>query len=196
MIVVIGASSGGVQALQRLVAGLDPDSSAAWCMALHIDSHMSVMPHLLERRGSLPAGYAANGERLKAGRIYLAPPDLHFLVHDGRAFLSRGPRENWTRPAIDPLFRSAARAWGPRAIGVILTGYLNDGTAGLMEIKAQGGIAIVQDPRDADSPDMPASAQRHIAVNHCVSLADLAPLLTDLVRRGGTMPHGAAAAEG
>jgi two-component system, chemotaxis family, protein-glutamate methylesterase/glutaminase len=167
--------------LQKLVSELDPSLPAAWCVVLHIDSHCSELPALLSRAGRIPAVHAGTGQRLEGGRIYVAPPDLHFTVEDGHALLSRGPRENWARPAIDPLFRSAAVAYGPSAVGVVLTGNLYDGTAGLLAIKQAKGVAVVQDPRDAEHSTMPRSALRHVAVDHCVPLAGMAALLTSLV---------------
>jgi two-component system, chemotaxis family, protein-glutamate methylesterase/glutaminase len=183
-VVVIGASAGGVQALQELVSGLEPSLPAVWCAVLHVDAHRSEMPALLSRAGRLPACHPGNGDLLEPGRIYLAPSDLHFTVEDGHAVLSRGPRENWARPAIDPLFRSAAAAFGANTIGVILTGKLNDGTAGLMAVKQAGGTAVVQDPREAEYPAMPRNALRYVSVDHCVPLAEMAPLLTRLVLHG------------
>lgn len=180
-IVAIGASAGGVRALQELVSGLDPSLPAVWCVVLHIDSHCSELPALLSRAGRLPAVHAATGQRLEEGCVHVAPPDLHLIVEDGHAVLSRGPRENWARPAIAPLFRSAAAAYGPSAVGVVLTGNLYDGTAGLLAIKQAKGVAVVQDPRDAEHATMPRSALRHVAVDHCVPLAGMAARLSGLV---------------
>jgi two-component system chemotaxis response regulator CheB len=129
----------------------------------------------------MPAEHPADGRKLEEGRIYVAPPDRHMLVADGVVRLSHGPKENLTRPAIDPLFRSVALAYGNRAIGVILTGQLDDGTAGLLAIKDCGGIAIVQDPDEATAPSMPLSALRHITVDHRCRLQEMGPLLTRLV---------------
>lgn len=182
-LVVIGASEGGVSALRYLMARLQADIPAAWCIAIHTGPHGSDLPSLLERPGGLRAGFAENGERIRPGRVYVAPPDHHFHIEDSSAILIRGPRENWARPAIDPLFRSAACAYGARAIGVILTGNLNDGTAGLLEVKQRGGVAVVQDPCDARCPGMATSALRHVEVDHCVPLADMPPLLMDLAAR-------------
>jgi two-component system chemotaxis response regulator CheB len=129
-VVVIGASLGGVEALRQLAAGLRPDIHAALFVVQHMGRDGSRFPELLNRSGRLPAVAAAQGEAIRPGRIYVAPVDHHLLLEPGRVRLTRGPRENWARPAIDPLFRSAAKAYGPRTIGVILTGYLNDGSAG------------------------------------------------------------------
>jgi len=181
-IVVIGASAGGVGALQALVPQLDRSLPTAWCAVLHVDAHRSEMPGLLTRAGGMPAVHVESGQRLRTGCFYLAPPDLHFMVEDSHAVLSRGPRENWTRPAIDPLFRSAAAAFGPRCIGVVLTGNLGDGAAGLLAIKQANGVAVVQDPREAEFSAMPRSALRHVAVDHCVRLAAMPALLNGLVQ--------------
>ena len=141
------------------------------------------MPELLSRSGPLPATHAKDGEVIAASHIYLGPPDHHLTVDSaGRLRLSRGPKEHHSRPAIDPLFRSAALAYGPAVVGVVLTGRLDDGTAGLQAIKQCGGIAVVQDPPDAIEPSMPASALRYVEVDHCVPLNSMAHLLNSLVR--------------
>jgi len=182
-IVVIGASLGGVEALQKLVAGLAPDMPAAFLAVQHVGANRSHLPELLSNVGSLPAFHAQSGDLIWPGRIYIAPPDHHLSVLDGSVKVTRGPRENWARPAIDPLFRSAARAFDGRVIGVLLTGSLNDGTAGLKDVRAQGGIAVVQHPGDAACPAMPASALKHAGADHCVSLQAMPALLHDLTRR-------------
>lgn len=179
-VIVIGTSAGGVTALRALAAALPADIPAPVCVVQHIGRHRSELPRLLAHSGVLPATHADHGESLLDGHIYIAPPDCHLLIAGGRLHLSHGPRENFARPAIDPLFRSAAEAYGRGAIGVILTGRLNDGTAGLFEIKRRGGIAVVQAPDDAEYGDMPTSALAHVAVDHCVPLADIPPLLARL----------------
>jgi two-component system chemotaxis response regulator CheB len=136
----------------------------------------------LNQHSKLAAAHATDGEVIEPGRIYVAPPDHHLLVADGRLELDHGPRENYTRPAIDPLFRSAARAYGEDAIGVILTGELNDGTAGLYEIKKAGGIAIVQSPADAEWPSMPRSAHENVPTDYCLPLSKIAEVLVRLSR--------------
>jgi two-component system chemotaxis response regulator CheB len=139
-LIVIGASSGGVEALQTLVAGLPDNLPAAVCIVLHQSSEApGLLPLILRRRSALPVLHPVDGEPLVPGRIYVAPPDRHLLVEGDVLRVTRGPRENRHRPAVDPLFRSAAVARGPRVIGVILTGALNDGTAGLAAVKRQGG---------------------------------------------------------
>jgi two-component system chemotaxis response regulator CheB len=128
------------------------------------------------------ATHAIDGEPFHSGHIYLAPPDYHFLLAEGqRLRLSRGPRENRHRPAVDPLFRSAARLYGRRVIGVVLSGSLNDGSAGLLAVRAAGGIAITQDPSDAKVSAMPLNAARIAGVDHSVPLDRLGPLLTELI---------------
>lgn len=194
-IVVIGASTGGVKAIGVLAAALPADFAAAVLVVLHIGAHKSVLPWLLNRRGLLPARHPEDRDPIRPGHIYVAPPDHHLLVEPGHVRLSRGPRENWARPAVDPLFRSAARAYGPGVVGVVLTGGLNDGTAGLFEVKQRGGLTIVQDPADAISPSMPRSALRHVAVDHCLPLVDIPTLLAELVG-GGTLRAIARAGQG
>ena len=182
-LVVVGASAGGVSALSALVARLPPDFAAPVLVVLHIGAHRSILAEILGRAGPLPAEEARQGRRIEAGRIYVAAPDRHLLVIDDTLHLSHGAKEHHARPAIDPLFLSAALARGAGAIGVLLTGRLDDGTAGLQAIKSCGGTAIVQDPADAEVPDMPASALRHVEVDHCVTLAQMPGLLTSLASR-------------
>jgi two-component system chemotaxis response regulator CheB len=181
-IIVIGASAGGVEAVGDIVGALPPDLAAAVFVVVHFPSHVtSVLPRILTRRGGLGAVHAENGAPIELGCVYVAPPDRHLLVERGHMRLVRGPRENAARPAVDPLFRSAARAYGARVIGVILTGNLDDGTAGLFAVKSAGGTAVVQDPSDAQYAGMPNSAVQHVAVDHLLPLAGIAPLLTRLV---------------
>lgn len=181
-VVVIGASAGGVEALQKLVARLPADFPASILVVLHLASgHRSVLPQILSRAGPLPAVLAEDGQLLEAGHIYVAPTDHHLLVEHGRVRITSGPRENGHRPAVDPLFRSAAQVYGPRVVAVVLTGALDCGTAGLLTVKARGGVSVVQDPKDAFCPDMPRSALEFAQVDHCVSLAQMAPLLVQLV---------------
>ena len=180
-IIVIGASAGGVEALREIVAGLPADLNAAVFVTLHIGAHRSDLPWLLSRAGVLPATHPIDGETIYAGHVYVAPPDHHMLVESGHISLTKGPRENWARPAIDPMFRSAARAYGPDVIGVILTGGLNDGTAGMYEVKACNGTTIVQDPSEAVTPNMPQSVIDHVAVDHVARIDQIAALLKLLV---------------
>src|SRR5687768_9810566 len=165
-VVVVGASAGGIEALRELVAGLPADFPAPVCIVLHTAPQApGVLDSILSRSGPLPARNAADRDRLEPGRIYIAPPDCHLLVEPGRTRVTKGPRENRFRPAIDPLFRSAAQVFGPGAIGVVLTGSLDDGTSGLDVIKRLGGTAVVQDPVDALYPSMPQSAIDHVEVD-------------------------------
>ena len=180
-IVVVGASAGGIEALRTLVAGLPADFPLAICIVLHTSpGSPGVLDAILTRAGHVRAVNARDGERIKPGLVYVAPPDCHLIVEPGRLRVTKGPRENRFRPAIDPLFRSAAQVYGPGAIGVVLTGNLDDGTAGLWAVKQLGGTAIVQDPDDALFPDMPRSALQHVRVDHVRPLEGIAPLLVEL----------------
>jgi two-component system chemotaxis response regulator CheB len=180
-VVVIGASTGGVSALLEIAQALPSGFAAPVCIVLHIGSNPSLLPELLRFRGNNHAVHAEQGQRLSSGTLHVAPPDCHMLVEGDTLRLTHGPKENFARPAIDPLFRSAAQSLGPRVIGVILTGQMDDGTAGLKAIKECGGIAIVQDPRSAMEPEMPRSALENVEVDHCVALDQIAPLLARLV---------------
>jgi two-component system, chemotaxis family, protein-glutamate methylesterase/glutaminase len=184
-VVVIGASAGGVNALLEISEGLPRFFPAPVCIVQHIGSNRSLLPELLRYRGPNHAMHAQEGQQIAPGTLHVAPPDRHMLLNGDVLHLRHGPKENHARPAIDPLFRSAALHWGPRAIGVILTGQMDDGTAGLKAIKDCGGIAIVQDPDTAAEPSMPRSALGNVEVDHCVPLAEIAPLL---VRLAGTAP--------
>jgi two-component system chemotaxis response regulator CheB len=179
-IVAIGASQGGVQTLRRLVAALPRDFRMSLLVVLHIGASRSLLPSLLNDAGGLEASHAADGEPVRDGHIHVAPPDYHMLVANGRIRLSRGPRENWARPAIDPLFRSVAESYGPEAVGIVLTGALNDGTAGLFQIKRRGGIAVVQDPKEAEAPSMPLGALETVAVDYCLPIDEIARLLVQM----------------
>jgi two-component system, chemotaxis family, protein-glutamate methylesterase/glutaminase len=180
-IVVVGASAGGVEALGRLTRSLPEDLPAALFVVLHVPSSTSsALPSILDRQGPLPARHASDGEPIRRGRIYVAPPDSHMLIGRDTIRLSRGPRENGHRPAVDPMFRSAARAHGLRAVGVVLSGVLDDGAAGLLAIKVMGGIAIVQDPDDALYPSMPHNAIEHVKVDHVAPVPTIAEILGEL----------------
>jgi two-component system chemotaxis response regulator CheB len=188
-IVVVGASAGGVEALADLAASLPPDLPAAVFVVLHLPStRTSALPDILSRRGPLPATHVKDGEPIEPGRLYVAPPDHHVLLRSGHVHLARGPRENGHRPAVDPLFRSAAREYASRVIGVVLSGALDDGTAGLAAIKTRGGLAVVQEPTDALYPGMPTSALEHVRVDHVQPAAALGALLARLTAE----PAGAA----
>ncbi len=183
-IVVIGASAGGVEALSQIVQQLPSGFPAAVFVTLHFPANaISVLPSILGRAGNLPVEHASDHQRIVHGRVYVAPPDHHLLLFPGVLRVVRGPKENGNRPAVDPMFRSAAVAYGSRVIGIVLTGNLDDGTAGLLAIKRRGGTTIVQDPADALFPAMPASALEHVDVDHIVNLDELPSLLCQLVVR-------------
>jgi len=180
-VVVVGTSAGGIQALRSLIRGLPNDFKAALLVVMHTSPESpGLLSAILQRAGSLRMINPVDGEKVKPGNVYVAPADYHMLVEPGKIRLSRGPKENRFRPAIDPLFRSAAQVYGPRAIGVILTGGLDDGTAGLWAIKQLGGTAIVQDPLDALYPSMPASALLHVNVDYRLPLAEIPSVLVKL----------------
>jgi two-component system chemotaxis response regulator CheB len=182
-IVVIGASAGGISALTALVQGLPESLPSALFVVVHVPPYAdSRLPEILSRNGALPAVHATDGMPIRPGRIIIAPPDRHLLVRQGRVELSRGPRENHTRPAIDPLFRSAARVYGPRVVGVVLSGALYDGSQGLMAIKLRGGVAIVQDPREATIDSMPRTALKLVEADYVQSAAEIASVIIDLAR--------------
>jgi two-component system, chemotaxis family, protein-glutamate methylesterase/glutaminase len=180
-VIVVGASAGGVEALVRLVSDLPRDLDAAVAVALHTPEHSpSALPSILSRHGALPAAHARDGEPLVHTRIYVAPPGRHLLIKRRTIRSVNGPHENGHRPAVDPLFRTAARAHGARVMGVILSGSLDDGTAGLAAIKAAGGASLVQEPSDAMFDGMPSSAIDYVAADF-VGPADA--LARELVRR-------------
>ena len=182
-IIVIGASAGGVEALMGVVRALPSDLPAALFVVLHIPPDgASALPHILAAAGQLPAAHPRDGDPIEHGRIYVAPPDHHLLVEEGRVRVTRGPRENRYRPAVDPLFRSAARAYGSRVIGVVLSGMLDDGSAGMIAIASRGGIGVVQEPQDALFPGMPQSAIKNDSPAHIVPVAEIGPLLDRLAR--------------
>ncbi|MBP2313756.1 chemotaxis protein CheB [Azospirillum soli] len=181
-LIVVGASAGGVEALEALVQGLPRDLPAAVCVVLHVGDRRSTAPQILAKAGPLPASHATDGEPVQCGRIYVAPPGHHLVVDLTRHLrLTRGPHENSTRPAADPLFRSAAQAYGSNVVGVVLSGALSDGTAGLGEIKRRGGTTVVQDPEDARHAGMPRSALGNVTVDHCLPAAAMGKLLARLV---------------
>jgi two-component system, chemotaxis family, protein-glutamate methylesterase/glutaminase len=183
-VIVIGFSAGGVEALTRLVADLPRDLPAAVFVVHHFPAESeSALPSIVNRAGALPALHPVHGQEVESGRIYIAPPDRHMIIADHRIHLTRGPRENGHRPSIDPLFRSAARTFGARVAGVLLSGTLDDGTVGMMAVKRHGGIAIVQDPEEA----------LYVPVDHVLPVREIAQLLTRLTRepvasRKGSQP--------
>lgn len=181
-IVVVGASTGGIQALKVLAGGLPAGLRSSLLVVQHTGAGSpETLDRILAPASPLAVSYAADGERVAPGRIYLARADFHLLVESsGRMRLVRGPKENSFRPAIDPLFRSAALAFSRRVVGVILTGALDDGTAGLWAVKENGGVAIVQNPEEAVAPSMPLNALKHVEVDHCVPLHCIPELLARL----------------
>jgi two-component system, chemotaxis family, protein-glutamate methylesterase/glutaminase len=183
-IIVIGASMGGVEAIIRLAKELPADLAAAVFVVVHVAADSAnMLGTILDRVSPLEATVAEDGEPIRHGRIYVAPSDHHMLLEMDRVRVVRGPRENRTRPAIDPLFRSAAAAYGPRVIGVILTGWLDDGSAGLLAIKRSHGTAVVQDPADAVHPSMPEHALAQVDVDYRLPLDEIASLLSELVQQ-------------
>jgi two-component system chemotaxis response regulator CheB len=187
--VVVGASAGGIRALRALLSAVPKDLPAAVLAVVHIPADSpSELPALLDRAGPLSAKAAEDGEALTRGRVYVAPPDRHLLVERGRLRLTRGPRENRVRPCIDTLFRSAAVDGGPRVIGVVLSGALDDGTAGLWAIKDRGGVALVQEPTEAEFPDMPQSALTHVEVDHVLPAAQIGAKLAALAAAPANEP--------
>lgn len=179
-IIVIGASAGGLEPLRQLLREVPKDLPASIFIVMHVGSP-SLLPAILARVSALPVKPAKSGELIERGRVYVAEPGRHLLLHDDHILLRRGPRENMARPAIDPLFRSAACSFGARVIGIVLSGALDDGTAGLAAIKRCGGLAVVQDPKDAAVPSMPEAALAHVAIDHCVKIDAIAELLAGLV---------------
>ncbi|NMG18175.1 chemotaxis protein CheB [Brasilonema bromeliae] len=180
-IIVIGASAGGVEALKELVAPLPKDLRAAIFIVVHIFAQSkSFLPDILSRCGSLRATHAKDAEAIEHGHIYVAPPDYHLLVKRGYIRVVQGPKENRSRPAVDPLFRTAAKAYKSRVVGVVLSGTLDDGTAGLIDIKKLGGVAVVQNPDDALFSGMPNNAIEHVDVDYILPVVSIAPLLVHL----------------
>ena len=179
-IVVVGASAGGVEALRLLASGLPADFDPAVFVTLHIGAGPSVLDTILSEAGPLPAKRPQDKDPIERGTIYVAPPDYHLLLGQGHIHLSHGPKENHTRPAINPMFRSAARNYRGRVAGIILSGTLDDGAAGLAEIKRCGGIAVVQDPETAQFPEMPESAIYHVDVDHILPVREIGRLMAKL----------------
>ena len=187
-IVVVGASAGGVETLQKLFSQFPANLQASFFVVLHIPPESpSMLANLLDRAGPLTAKTAENDEPIKPGHVYVAPPDFHLLVKFGYVTLHRGPRENRHRPSIDPLFRSAAIAYRAQTIGVVLTGYLDDGTSGLLAIKRCGGIAVAQDPQDAEYPDMPSNAIAQVEIDYQLPVRQMGSVIRQIVAQPA--PH-------
>lgn len=180
-IIVIGGSAGGFEAIQNVVAGFPVDLPAAVFVTIHVSGRSDgILPSIISRASPLPAAHAIDGEGIQHGRIYIAPPDYHLLLRPGHVHLSHGPRENLQRPCINAMFRSAAETYDGRVSGVLLSGLLDDGAAGLWQIQQQNGATIVQDPEEATFRSMPDSAIRGLNVQYIVRLAEMAPLLVRL----------------
>jgi two-component system, chemotaxis family, protein-glutamate methylesterase/glutaminase len=183
-VVAVGASAGGIEALSELAARMPPDFPYAVMIVVHMSRGApSLLAPIIDRCGPLPAVGAVDGAVLEAGRIYAAVPDHHLLARDHRVALSDGPWQTGRRPGIDALFQSVALDYGPRAIGVLMSGLLDDGVAGLRTIKAQGGVTVVQEPSDALFPDMPKNAVRAGAADHTAAANDIGSLLAQLAQR-------------
>jgi len=182
-IIVIGASAGGVEPLRDLVRALPADLQAAIFIVMHVSPlNPSVLPNILSTQGRMKVSAAVDGESIQPSRVYVAQPDLHLLVEPGYIRLTRGPRENRHRPAIDPLFRTAARAYGPRVVGIVMTGLLDDGALGLHIVKSEGGIAIVQDPREAMFDAMPRNAIKAADIDYVLKVGQMPQKIQELVR--------------
>jgi len=189
-IVVIGASAGGMEALRGLVANLPPGMRASVFVVWHLPPGLkSVLPRVLAKAGPLQAETAFDGQEIEPGRIYVAPSDCHMMLEQGFIRVAHGPRENRFRPAIDPLFRSAAYVYGARVIGVVLSGALSDGTAGLWTIKMRGGTAIAQDPEEALHPSMPLNAIANVEIDHTAKVAEIGALLGRITDEAAALPR-------
>ncbi|MGA9380063.1 MAG: chemotaxis protein CheB [Phormidium sp.] len=183
-IIVIGASAGGVETLIQLVQNLPADIAAAIFVVVHISPHsVSLLPNILQRCTSLSVSHAKDGEAIKQGHIYVAPPDFHLLIKPEYVRLTHDPKENRHRPAVDPLFLSAARVYKSRVVGVVLSGTLDDGTGGLLAIKKQGGIAITQNPEEAIYDGMPRSAIENVPIDYVLSIAEIGEKLVHLAHK-------------
>lgn len=189
-LVVIGASAGGMQPLAGILARLPPSLPAAVVVVVHMRGDASVLPQILARHSALPVEAASDHRQLERGRVYVAPPDRHVLVRRTGLRVARGPRENGFRPAIDPLFRTAARAHGSRTVGVILSGALDDGSFGLTAIVRRGGAAVVQDPDEAEVPGMPLSALRQTPVDYVLPARDIAAAIVELCSETAPLEEG------
>lgn len=181
--IAVGASAGGVESLSKWISKVSPEIGSAIFVTMHFpQTSTSMLPHILERAGRLPAKHATDGEHVKHGVVYVAPPGSHLLIQEGIARLSKGPKENGHRPAIDPLFRSIGHCYGEESMGIILSGLLDDGAVGMSAIKAAGGVTAVQDPQEAMFGDMPRNAISNVEIDHILALDDLAHLTNSLSR--------------
>lgn len=182
-IIVIGASAGGVEALKAITQQLDENIPAAIFVVVHVSPNSSgLLPAILNRRSKVRAFQARDRDLIEPGRIYVAPPDHHLLLEPDRVKVVNGPKHNRHRPAIDLLFRSAARHFGKRVVGVVLTGFLEDGSSGLVSIKNAGGLAVIQNPEDAEVASMPRSALMQVQADYCLPLSEIGALLNRLAK--------------
>jgi two-component system, chemotaxis family, protein-glutamate methylesterase/glutaminase len=181
-IIVVGTSAGGVEALLNFVRVLPEDLDASIFVVLHLSPFSgSNLPQILSRAGTLPAVQATDGQKIEKGKIYIAPPDHHLILgKGGKMAVSKGPKENRFRPSVDALFRSAALVYGPRVLGIVLSGLLDDGTSGMWNIKRNGGLAIVQEPEDALFPSMPQNVMQYVAVDHVLPAGGIGVLISKL----------------
>jgi two-component system, chemotaxis family, protein-glutamate methylesterase/glutaminase len=195
-IIVVGASAGGVTALKAFVNGLPADFTGSVFVVLHIPPHAQTnLPWILSRAGHIKAIQPRDGEEIKPGMIYVAANDHHLLLEKGKVVVKKGPKENRFRPSIDALFRSAAYVYGARVIGIILSGFLNDGTSGLWSIKRMGGTTIIQQPDDAEYPQMPQNVLEYVEVDHTIPAADMGHLLQKLITEDANKAPKLSAAE-
>ena len=192
-IVVIGASAGGLNALSEMVQHLEKGLDAAYCIVLHLSRKGigDFVVHTLKKVNSLPCSLAKDGDAIERDHIYVARPNQHMLVKEDKFMLGAGPEENRWRPSIDVLFRSAAVAYSSHAIGIILSGLLDDGTSGMWAIKRSGGKCIVQDPDEAEYPDMPVSVINNMEVDHVVTLVEIGPMIAEIIQHTKTDKKGA-----
>ena len=183
-VVVIGGSQGAIDALLKIVPDIPADIAAAILVVIHIPTEAtSYLPNMLTRAGNVRVAHAVDREPLRAGEIYVAPPNYHLTVEDGEIRVLKGPRENRHRPAVDPLFRTAARSFGRATIAVLLSGNLDDGSAGVLAVRGRGGVAIVQDPADAQIGEMPKCALEYAGADYILPLQEIGPKIVELVNR-------------
>jgi two-component system chemotaxis response regulator CheB len=189
-IVVVGASAGGVTALKELVAGLPRDFKGSIFIVLHMPAYSETrLPWILSKAGSLEVVLARNGDEIEDGKIYVATNDHHLLLEEGKVVVKRGPKENRFRPSIDALFRSAAYVYGPRVIGIILSGFLDDGVSGLWAIQQSGGVTIIQTPEEAEHPQLPENVLEYLEPDHQMSASDMGPLLAGMIKEAAAEKH-------
>ena len=180
-IVVIGASAGGIAPIIEIVKALPKDFKASVFIVVHVSpASPSSLPAILTRSGPLKAIHPMDREKIEPGKIYVAPPDHHLLIEDGHTVVKKGPKENRFRPSVDALFRSAAYEYGSRVIGVVLSGFLDDGTSGLWSVKRLGGISIIQQPEESEFPDMPLNVLEYVDVDYKLKASEIAPMLVKL----------------